>query len=324
MKGLTLAILIILSVAIVGGVIYSYYHTAGTTSTNTGTTSATAKQIRIVSLAPSDTQVLISLGLGKDIVGLDPYSYQLLKDLNMTSYLPSNITIIQTYPEIDIEEIVKLEPTVVVLEWGLYASYIPKMQSLGLNLLITNSDYAYGITQIEYNIMQIASYFNLTSEGEELIEWMQSHLHEYVGEVRIAYLDWICPNGDFYTAGGNVFINDIIVTAGGINVFGNLANYPLLSPSNLLVSNASVLIVQEMYNYTYTMNLVKQYYSNVPAVQEGNVYVLSGLAVDLIDEPSVLSVYAVNLFHDIATGKAPHYIDSSWVLENLNVSLPVF
>ena len=339
--GIVIAIIIVVSIII--GVLVSYYRTTSTatstiynTSTqsltlaslyNASTTTSTV-QLRIVSLAPSDTQVLIALGLGKYIVGVDYYSYQLLESLNLTDELPKNVTVIsQIYPP-NISGLLLLHPTVVVVEWGLEAPYISKMEKAGLNVLVTNSDYAYSFSQIEENIMTIANYFNVTSEGEELVNWMNQKIAEFssTGNTTVAYLLYIQPNLDFWTAGGNVFINDIIVSAGGLNVFSTLSGYPLLSPDRLLITNPQIIIASEIGNYSYTMTLISSMpgINNITAYKEGKIYVLGNLATSLLQEPGPLSVYAIEMIRDIVNGTAPKYITASWIKENLNISLPIY
>lgn len=323
MRGLILIGIILVLIVISSILIYTqYYSKMGTHSKPIVTTSE--KSLRIVSLAPSDTQILISLGLGKDIVGLDEYSFELLQDLNETSLIPSNVSVFSSISPPNISGILLLHPNIVVLEYGLDSQYIPDMEKAGLNLLITNNDYALSLAQIEENILNIAQQFNETQVGKEIVNWMNSQMINYTPSVNVAYLDYICPNGEAYTAGGNVFINNLLVLAGGNNVFANESGYPLVTVSKILIVNPQVIIAQCIYNYTYTIQLIEKYYSNTSAVRDGKVYVISGLAVDLIDEPSVLSVYGAVLFHDILIGKAPHYINTMWVKENLNVSLPVF
>ncbi|WP_054845148.1 hypothetical protein [Sulfuracidifex tepidarius] len=53
---------------------------------------------RIVSVAPSDTQILVSLGLGKNIVGVDFYSAELLEELNESSQIQNAHVITGVYP----------------------------------------------------------------------------------------------------------------------------------------------------------------------------------------------------------------------------------
>ncbi|BFH73894.1 ABC transporter substrate-binding protein [Sulfurisphaera javensis] len=315
--GIVLAIVVI--VGIMAGVLYSYYHT------KSSTTFTPTSELRIVSLAPSDTQILIALGLGKYIVGMDYYSYSLLQYLNLTSEVPKNVTVLgQIYPP-NITGILLLHPTVVVVEYGLEAPYISEMEKAGLNLLVTNSDYAYSFSQIEANIMKVAEYFNLTQRGEEIANWMNQKISEFSfsGNSTIAYLLYICPNLDFYTAGGNVFINSIIVQAGGINVFSTLSDYPVVSPSELLIQNPQIIIAQEVDNYSYTMSLISKIpgINNVTAYKENKIYIMGQLATDLFNEPGPLSVYSILLIHDIINGTAPHFINATWIKENLNISL---
>jgi len=98
---------------------------------------------RIVSLAPSDTQILVALGLGKDIVGVDYYSYQLLQELNMTSVLPPNVTVLPpnvTYPSLNAEAIEVLNPSLVVGDAGIDGGYLSQFQSANLNVIFTRGD----------------------------------------------------------------------------------------------------------------------------------------------------------------------------------------
>ncbi|TRM84937.1 ABC transporter substrate-binding protein, partial [Sulfolobus sp. E3] len=86
-------IAVVLGLIIIVGIISAIFFYYGRNSNNSITSTEVNQKLRIVSLAPSDTQILISLGLGKYIVGIDYYSYQLLKYLNMTSLLPKNVTV---------------------------------------------------------------------------------------------------------------------------------------------------------------------------------------------------------------------------------------
>lgn len=278
--------------------------------------------IRIVVLAPSDTQILISLGLGKYIVGMDYYSYQLLKYLNMTNLIPNNVTIFNEIAPPNISGILLLHPTIVIVEKGLIGSYLQQLEEAGLNVFVTNDDYAASFPQIENTILQIGKYFNLTQNAEKLINWMNEKISEFssVGNVSIAYLLWVCPNLNFYTAGGNVFINSIITLAGGVNVFSNYSGYPLLTPSNLILSKPSVIIVQEEYNLTYTNYLISQYHY----INESNIYILGNFATSLFNEPGPLSVYSIKMINMIIKGETPKYISYSWLMANLNITLPVF
>ncbi|MEM4075284.1 MAG: ABC transporter substrate-binding protein [Metallosphaera sp.] len=286
---------------------------------------------RIVSLAPSDTQILVSLGLGKDIVAVDQYSYSLIKLLNETKCLPQNVTVLQLQAGSppNVSGLVLLHPSIVIDEEGLIGSYATLIKNAGLHLLLTNDDYAQNFSQITASILNVSNQIGAKSQGEKLVSWMNDKLQSFStqGNVSVAYLLYICPNYEFYTAGGNVFINDIITKAGGSNVFSNQSGYPLLGPSSLDLANPQVIIAQEVYNISYTEFLISHMpgITSTRAYQENRIYVLSqNLPTDLINEPGPLSVYSVEMVRDILNNASPHYVNSSFVLKDLNVSLPVF
>ncbi|MEM3292318.1 MAG: ABC transporter substrate-binding protein [Saccharolobus sp.] len=311
---------IIIAVIIVVGVISTFYYYL---KVNHVSQISTNRNLRIVVLAPSDTQILISLGLGKYIVGMDYYSYQLLQMLNMTKLVPSNVTIFNQISPPNISGIILLHPTVVVVEKGLMGSYLAQMDEAGLNVFVTNNDFANSFSQIENCIIKIGNYFNATQVAQELVDWMNEKISSFssYGNTTIAYLLWICPDLSFYTSGGNVFINTIITLAGGINVFSNYSGYPLLTFASLINSKPSLIITQEMYNLTYTKYLLAQYHFS----NSTKIYILSsGLPTSLLNEPGPLAVYAIEMIHDIINGNTPSYITTKWVITNLNVTLPVF
>ncbi|WP_338600747.1 ABC transporter substrate-binding protein [Sulfolobus tengchongensis] len=309
-------IVVILVLSLVS--IYYYYKTLSTSPQIT----TISRNLRIISLAPSDTQILISLGLGKYIVGVDYYSYQLLESLNLTKDIPSNVTIFSQISPPNISGLLLLHPTVVVVEEGLIGSYLQQLKESGLNVLVTNNDFANSYSQIENCILKIGEFFNDTNGAQQLIDWMNEKISNFsiTGNVSVAYLLWICPDLSFYTAGGNVFINSIIVQSGGTNVFANYSGYPLLTPSSLLLAKPSVIIAQEEYNLSYTQYLISQY----KGMNSSKVYIMGNLATNLFNEPGPLSVYSIQMIKLILEGEAPHYISDSWVIKELNVTLPVF
>ncbi len=313
-------IALILGVIIIVSLISIFYYFSN--HSNTTISENRTGNIRIVVLAPSETQILISLGLGKYIVGMDRYSYQLLKYLNMIDLIPNNVTVFNDIYPPNISGILLLRPTVVIVEKGLIGSYLQQLEEAGLNVLVTNNDFATSYLQIENTILQVGKYFNQTQKAEELINWMNERISEYSspGNVSVAYLLWINPDLTFYTVGGNVFINSIITLAGGVNVFSNYSGYPVLTPSNLILSRPSIIIAQEEYNLTYTNYLISQYHY----INESKVYILDNFATYLLNEPGPLSVYSIKMINMIIKGETPRYISDSWIMANLNVTLPVF
>ncbi len=284
---------------------------------------------RIVSLAPSVTQILVSLGLGKHIVGVDYYSYQLLEYLNDTSLLPSNVTVFPPSLSPNVSGIVALRPSIVVDELGLIGEYSRQLSAAGLTTFFTNEDYAANYTVIESTILVLGKLFDRNSQAAELVNWMNQKISAYesTGQIKAAYLLWINPDHTFYTTGGGTFINTIIGLAGAVNVFANTSGYPVLSPSSLILADPAVIFAQEVSNLSYTLYMINTTPGiyNVTAYRDHRVYVMSeNLPTFLLDEPGPLSVYAIKMVGLIVGGEAPSYVSTAWVRSQVNVTLPVF
>lgn len=307
----------------------SYYPVTVKDASNRSVT-VSAFPTRIVSLAPSDTQDLIALGLGKYIVGVDYYSYQLLVLLNATSDLPRNVTVFAPSLSLNVSGIVSLNPSIVVDEIGLISTQdAAKLAQAGLLTFYTNADFAPNYSVIAQWIVALGQVFNRNVEAQLVVGWMNQKIAQYeaAGVNRVAYMLYINPDYTFYTAGSGTFINAIIGLAGGVNVFANYSGYPVVTPSNLLLANPQVIFAQEVYNQSYTLYLINnmQGISSVDAYKNHQIYVLSqDLPAYLLNEPGPLSVYAIGMLAAIIGGRAPTYITTTWVVSEFNVTLPVF
>lgn len=325
---------VLIVVAIVTYVSYTHAPNTGVTVNQEGASQGKANALpswdeRLVSLAPSDTQILVSLGLGKHIVGLDFYSYTLLQQLNYTSAIPANVTVFQQITPPNVSGLLLLNPTLVVGEEGILGSGAEQIQKAGVNITLTNNDYGRNFSQVEEGILNLSKILGVQGRGEEVISWMNSKISQFArqGNVSVAYLIWICPNYQFYTAGGNVFINNIIQLSGGVNVFQNQSGYPLLGPSTLTLADPQVIVVQEMYNVSYTEYMISHIpgIQNTQAFKDHRIYILSqNLPTEVLNEPGPLAVYGIPLMSGIISGTTPSYVNSSFVLKEYNVSLPVF
>ncbi|MFP3190378.1 MAG: ABC transporter substrate-binding protein [Thermoproteota archaeon] len=341
-KRIVLSIVVILIIIAASGLFYYYsnqqnktptpqvsYYPVSVKDASGQNVTFYSQPTRIVSLAPSDTQFLISLGLSRYIVGVDYYSYLLLEMLNITNVLPSNVTVFSASLAPNITGIISLRPDVVIDEIGLIGSYAKELSDAGIKTFYTNADFASNYTEIEHWIILLGKVFNRNDQAQKLINWMEAKIKsfEITGNTTVGYLLWINPDYTFYTAGSGTFINAIISLAGGVNVFQNNKGYPVLSPSSLLIANPQVIIAQELTNITYTYYMIRTMpgISNISAYQYNRIYVLSqNLPTFLFNEPGPLSVYSIAMIKLIILNQAPSYISTAWVKNTLNVTLPIF
>ncbi|MEL9990540.1 MAG: ABC transporter substrate-binding protein [Thermoproteus sp.] len=283
----------------------------------------------VVSLAPSITQILVALGLCNRIVGLDQFSYQLLEELNSTRCLPANAEVIEinamSPTGFNGDAIILLHPDIVLADAGLEAMWARDLSKLGVTVYFLNGTLATSYRDIENDIYALGAIFDREQAAASVVQWMESQLEKYGGAANatVAHIVWINPDGSFYAAGNNTFISAEIRAAGGANAI-NEGGWGPFEPSLLIVANPEVIVLGSMgYNCTYALKALSQIpgISNVAAYKNGRVYVLTGLAEDAVDQPSLMSVYGAAIFHYIITGEAPQCVDTRWFLSQFSPRL---
>lgn len=290
----------------------------------------------VVSLAPSITQMLVSLGLCDKIAGLDQFSYELLRELGKASCLRPNAVVININvmnpTGYNGDAILLLRPDLVLADAGfeaLWTQKLPALQSYGINVFFLKGTKASSIPQIERDVLMVGEVFGVPEEALAVVKWMNATLSSLppVKPKSVAQIAWINPDGGFYAAGGNTFIGYEIALAGGINALANYSGWGPFEPAVLLATNPQVIVLSPMglgNNCTAVEQMLKRVpgISGVDAYRSGNVYVVTELAEDSISQPSVMTVYGVQILHLIIAGEAPHCITTQWALRALNMTLP--
>ncbi|WP_167828130.1 ABC transporter substrate-binding protein [Thermoproteus tenax] len=283
----------------------------------------------VVSLAPSITQMLVALGLCNRIIGLDQFSYQLLSELNATSCLPANAEVIKINamsPTGFNETVMLLHPDIVLADAGFEALWARDLPKTGLNVYFLRGTLAANITGIEEDLLALGKIFHKEQRAQALVTWMNRELEIYGAPLNasVAVIVWINPDGSFYAAGNNTFISAVVDAAGGINAIER-GGWGPFEPSLLIASNPDVIVLSAMgvSNCTYALQALDNIpgVNKVAAYRSGRVYVVSGLPEDALEEPSLMSVYAVVMLHKVLTGNAPHCLTSAWFLKSLNATL---
>ena len=171
---------------------------------------------RLISLAPHITELLFAVGAGDQIVGAVSFS----------DYPPEakDIALIGSYNQINFEQIVALQPTL-VFGWdsGNGEETLSRLKSLGLEV------YSHEPKSLEDIAKSLRVYGELTGnidQGERVSESFLKQLRElrerYRGRtpVRIFYQIWNEPQ---LTINDEHLISDVIRLCGGENIFADAA-----------------------------------------------------------------------------------------------------
>lgn len=194
----------------------------------------------IVSTAPSNTEVLVGLGLADKLVAIDQYSSDvegINKDLLQIDFRnPDAETLIGLNPDIIIasghNKSGEEDPFALLKEAGITVVYIPSSNS---------------VDGIYEDIEFIADVTGTEKEGKEMVETMKKdvdaikEIGSKIENKRKVYFE-IGSGGGLYTFGNNTFLNEMIELVGGENIFGKEESWITATPESVLAANPDVIL----------------------------------------------------------------------------------
>lgn len=225
---------------------------------------------RIVSVAPSNTEILFAIGAGDRVVGRDEFSDYPEEALSLPSIGGS-------MGEFSVEAIVALEPDLVLAAEINTPELIHQLEDLGLTVY-----YLRNPTTLEEMYTNLENVAKLTgNDVSELVESLKARVAAV--DEKIAPLSYR-PNVFYeidatdptkpWTYGPGTFGDLLIDRAGGFNI-GNLAfdPYPQLSLEQIVVANPTIIILGDaMWGVTVESVQERAGWENIEAVKSGNIF----------------------------------------------------
>ncbi|MDW5299972.1 MAG: ABC transporter substrate-binding protein [Sedimentibacter sp.] len=226
---------------------------------------------KIISMSPSNTEILIDLGFGDKIIAADTYSADI-------PGLPENIQFFDMMTP-DVEKLIALEPDVIYAT-GMSMKdgndpYKP-VKNMGICLAyIPSSDSIEGIYE---DILFIAESLNVTDKGYELISDMETKIAEIkeigltIKEKKTVYFE-IAGAPELYSFGKGVFLNEMIEIIGAENLLSNEEKWISVTDEAIVAANPDIILT----NVDYIENAVDEIKSragweNVTAIKNNDVY----------------------------------------------------
>lgn len=244
---------------------------------------------RIVTLAPSITEDVCSLGLCSRIVGLDSYS-------KTVEGVPSNATVVGGYWNPSPEKIAALHPDLVLACSGVpyQERMAPQLEQLGIRVFFLRCDRARDLNDIYWDLRAVATLLGRPEAADKVIEGMRervARLEEALANMTrpsVALLVYLQKNGA-WVAGGGTFQDTLVNLAGGTNVFHSLHGWQMVGYEEILSKNPDYIVVTGMSpaDYNRTIALFESTpLKNARAFREGHVCVLYGEAANRLNRPS--------------------------------------
>ncbi len=263
----------------------------------------TKRPERIVSMAPSCTELLFAVGAGDQVVGVTEYC----------DYPPEvtekkrngQITVIGGYTTPSLEKIVALEPDLIVGAYGNPDDLLYWLVDESAHRGITYPVYAQNprnIGEILTHIEVLGAVTGCEATSSALVEDLSARLEAVEGETKLLK-DSEKPRvyytlGEFFTAGDDTFSTEVIELAGGRNIAAGTPGYFVINLEELVARNPQVIICDKGMG---SMSLAYEEIMNDPrlqvveAVKNNWVYIIDG---DLMGRPGPRVVDAVERVHD--------------------------
>jgi len=234
---------------------------------------------RIVSVAPSVTEVLFALGLGDRVVGVSSYCQfppEALKKEQIGGYINPSL-----------EKIVALGPDLVIgIAEGDLKTFVDKLAKLKIPVYITHPKNVSGvITSIQHIGEVTYSAQSAQRVSQAMKERIQAIQIKVQGRPHPRVLH-VLNFDPLISAGRGTFVDDLIRLAGGRNVAEKVrGKYPRLSVEEVFAQDPEVIILGSMKSQD-AMDEGRQWWKQwktISAVRQGRIYVLDA---DLIYRPS--------------------------------------
>jgi len=237
---------------------------------------------RIISMAPSNTEILFAIGAGSQLVGRDSYSdfpkeAKDVQDIGGPSFGSSK------------EMITKLQPDLILAAEISSPDQITEFENLGMTVFYLKNPK--DISGLYTNLEIVAQLTGRSAEADDLIQSLKTRVAavdetvaKSTDKPKVFYeVDGSDPAKPWTTGPGS-FMDTMIKQAGGLNAGAKLPiEWAQISQEELIVQNPDIVLLGDA-KYGMTAEVVKQRagWDSIKAVKDGRVIVFDD---DLVSRP---------------------------------------
>jgi iron complex transport system substrate-binding protein len=205
---------------------------------------------RIISLSPSNTEIVYVLGLEDRLIGVTTYC----------NYPPAarDKPQISGYSTVDVEKVVSLQPDLVLADNIHKTEVIPAFEKLGIPVLgIVAPD----LDKLLADLELIGSATGKQKEAAALVQGLKKRTTAVeaktagVVKLRVFFVTWHDP---LWTVGSGSMIDDLIVKAGGANIASDLKANQTIALETAIQRNPQIIVVlSSMGDQSVSYNFLK-------------------------------------------------------------------
>lgn len=222
---------------------------------------------RVISTVPSNTEIIVDMGLIDVLVGVDTYSEEISEELQGKGILNTD--------RLNEEKIMELMPDLVItsqhsLSKG--ADSLKVFDEVGIPVyVIKNPKILEGVKE---SIDEIGNLLNQREKSDRLKDNYIKKLGKLVSKEQSkkkrVYFEIL--NNPIYTTGDNTFLNDVLENAGGENIFKDGDGWISPTLESIIERNPEYIFVGEDRKESVEDIKRRVEWQDIDAIKNGNVY----------------------------------------------------
>ena len=234
---------------------------------------------RIISFAPSITEIIYGLGQEHRLAGVTRFS----------DFPPeaAKLPKIGSFVRLDLERIVALKPDLcIAVKDGNPRAVVERLESLQIPVYVVNPR---DLDSVMEAVIEIGALLNAGKNAKSLVQKMCSRIQrvEFLvakasNRPRVFYQVGIFP---IVSAGSDTFIHELILLAGGKNLAEGTTRYPRFSREQVLTLSPEVFIITSMARGEVFERVKKEWsrWTTIPAVRDQRIFLVDS---SLFDRPT--------------------------------------
>ena len=233
---------------------------------------------RIISAAPSNTEIVIGLGMGEYLIAVDKYSS------NIDDVRPGLPLIDFFYP--DSEAIIGLEPDLILTNeinsFGVADNPFKLLSDLGISVVEVSTSSS--IDGIYTDIMMIAGVLGVKERGEALVNSMKEEIGKIEasgknmnGQGRKSVYFEVSAIPTMVSFGRGVYLNEMIEIAGGKNIFADQEGWFSPAEEEVINRNPDIIFAMAYSEEDPVSGIMgRRSFEGISAVKRNQIYVIDG------------------------------------------------
>lgn len=231
---------------------------------------------RIVSLMPSNTEILYELGLGKDIVGVstvDDYPKDVKKGKKQFDTMNLNK-----------EALLKVKPDLILAhesQKGTSKKVLGSLEKNGVKVVYVKD--AQSLDQTYETFKQIGKVTGREHEANELVDETKHNVEKVIKSVprhhrsQSVFME-VSSKPEIYTAGKHTFFDDMLAQLDAKNSFSNIEGWKPVDKESIIKKNPDILISTEGLSKSDYYKVIKKRdgFRQIKAVKNGRIETVNG------------------------------------------------